>query len=121
MAIDIKIATGGESRSENPCPLGRAWVSEIFVYRSIKKVDAWRGLVTIVYRSLEKSKIFNRTDAAEELTMSKTCDDNRKPTAHDQLVEEDPHKRATGIFGQKQNHFLMQSAVSEEAKRGKDQ
>jgi hypothetical protein len=56
--------------------------------------------------------------------MSKTCDDNRKPTAHDQLhqlVEEDPNKRATGIFGQKQNHFLMQSAVSEEAKRGKDQ
>jgi hypothetical protein len=56
--------------------------------------------------------------------MSKTRDYHRKPTAHDklhQLVEEDPNKRATGIFGQNRNHFLMKSAVSEEAKRGKNQ
>jgi hypothetical protein len=56
--------------------------------------------------------------------MSKTYDHNRKPTGHHklyQLAEEFPHKVPTGIFGQIQYHFLVKSAVSENATEGKTQ
>jgi|HubBroStandDraft_2_1064218.scaffolds.fasta_scaffold2038602_1 hypothetical protein len=56
--------------------------------------------------------------------MSKTHHHNRKPTPQHrlgQLVEDIPNKLPTGIFGHIQDHFLIKSAASEDAKGGKAQ